>query len=315
MFRGLQPAFRGNPRPYKTTGRDALDADHGRFDFGGPSPAPHLSSNTVIPLHRTQFPNSKAELAEAMDQGIRQYVQKAEPMVTISSRVFPYLDEIAINLDGAKLEAKPPVFPAVVGESKLACEAALVSISGRGMAIQKAPLNLQFSASDVVFHQGRDDKGEALLLVKNIRTGHLTVSATQLDLEQAISEMAKSEAGKHGISIEETRVSLRARGSRSIAADVRLRARKFLFRTNVDISGQVDIDDRFQARISNLKCRGDGTVGSVACGVLQPQLEKLEGQSFPLMSFPFGEVELRDVRIAVADTVEITADFGTAAAA
>lgn len=242
-------------------------------------------------------------------------MQKTETIVTISSRVFPYLDEIAINLDGAKLDSKPPVLPTPVGETKLACEAALVSISGRGLAIHKAPLNLQFSASDVVFFQGRDDKGEAILLVKNIRTGHLTVSAAQLDLEAAIAALATSEAAKHGISIEETRVSLRARGPRSLAADVRLRARKFLFRTNIDISGQVDIDERFHARVSNLKCRGDGTVGSVACGVLQPQLQKIEGQSFPLMSLPFGEVELRDVRIAVADTIEITADFGTATAA
>ena len=33
---------------------------------------------------------------------------------------------------------------------------------------------------------------------------------------------------------------------------------------------------------------------------------------FPLMSLPLGEVQLRDVRITVADTVEITADFGSA---
>jgi hypothetical protein len=31
------------------------------------------------------------------------------------------------------------------------------------------------------------------------------------------------------------------------------------------------------------------------------------------MSFPMGEIKMRDVRISVADTVEITAEFGTAA--
>jgi hypothetical protein len=269
----------------------------------------------VIPLHRTQFPNTKAELAEAMDEGLRQYVHKTERIVTINSRVFPYLDEIAINFDGAEIDSKLPVFSKPVGETKLACEAARVNVSGRNMAIQKAPLNLQLTATDVIFHHGRDDKGEALLVVKDVRTGHLTVSAAQLDLEGAISELAQREGAKHGISIEETRVSLRARGPRSLAADVRLRARKFLFRANIDISGQIDIDEGFHACISNLKCRGDGTVGSVACGVLQPQLQQLEGQRFPLMSFPLGDVQLRDVRLAVADTIEITADFGTAVTA
>jgi hypothetical protein len=268
----------------------------------------------VIPLHRTQFPNSKAELAEAMDGSLRRYVHKEGPLVTISARVFPYLDEIAINFDGARLDSKLPPFPKAVGETRHACEAAVVKVSGRNVSIQGAPLQLQLTASDLVFDQGRDEAGDALLLVKSIRTGHFVVSVAQSDLEKAIRELVEREGAKQGITVEETRVSLRARGSRSIAADVRLRARKFLFRTNVDISGQVDIDDQFNARVSNLKCRGDGTVGSIACGVLEPHLQRLEGQKFSLMSFPFGELKMRDIRIAVADTVEIMADFGSPAA-
>jgi hypothetical protein len=177
--------------------------------------------------------------------------------------------------------------------------------------VQGAPINLQVTARDVVFHQGRDEKDEAMLVLKNTRSGHLTVSAAQLDLENAIARLAQAEAARHGITIEETRVSMRARGPRSIAADVRLRARKFVFRTNIDIAGQVDVDEKFNARISNLKCRGDGAVGSVACGALEPHLRQLEGKTFSLMAFPLGEVQLRDVRISVADTIEITADFGT----
>lgn len=265
----------------------------------------------MIPLHRTQFPNSKAELAEAMEEGLRHYVHKTGTIVTISARVFPYLDEIAINLDGARLDSKPPASPQVVGETKLSCEAALVTVSGRNVAIEKAPLNMHLMANDVVFHQGRDGKGEALLLVNSLRNGHFKASVAQMDLENAIREMAQSEGAKHGISVEETRVSMRARGTRSIAIDVRLRARKFLFRTNIDISGQVDIDGEFRIRISNLKCRGDGTVGSVACGLIEPHLRRLEGQRLPLLSLPLGELQLRDVRIAVADTVEITAEFGS----
>ena len=265
----------------------------------------------MIPLHRIQFPNSKIELAEAMEEGLRHYVRKTGTLVTISARVFPYLDEIAINLDGAQLDSRLPASPTVVGETKLSCEAALVTVSGRHVAIEKAPLNLQLTASDVVFHQARDGKGDALLLVNSLRKGHFKASVSQLDLENTIRGMAQSEGAKHGITIEETRVSLRARGARSIAVDARLRARKLLFRANIDISGQVDIDGEFNARISNLKCRGDGTVGSLACGLLEPRLRRLEGQRFPLMSLPLGEVQLRDVRIAVSDTVEITAEFGS----
>ena len=246
-----------------------------------------------------------------MEEGLRHYVHKTGTLVTVSARVFPYLDEIAINLDGARFVSKFPAAPKVVGETKLSCEAALVTVSGRRVAIEKAPLNLQLIASDVVFHQGRDENGEALLLVESLRNGHFKASVAQLDLENTIRAVAQSEGSKHGILIEETRVSLRARGLRSIAVDVRLRARKLLFRTHIDISGQVDIDGQFNARISNLRCRGDGTVGSIACGLLEPRLRRLDGQRFPLMSIPLGELQLRDVRIAVSDTVEITAEFGS----
>lgn len=268
----------------------------------------------MIPLHRAQFPNSKADLAEAMNESLRRYVRKdGDPIVTISARVFPYLDEIAINLDGAALDPALPKLVTPVGETRQACEAASVNVRGRHVSIQGAPLNLQLTASDLVFDQGRDEKGEALMLVRSVRNGHFAVSVAQLDLENAIRQMAEREGAKQGITIEDTRVSLRARGARSIAADIRLQARKFLFRANVDISGQVDIDESFNARISNLKCRGEGTVGSVACGMLEPHLKRLADRSFSLMSLPLGEIKMRDVRISVADTVEVTAEFGTAA--
>jgi hypothetical protein len=267
----------------------------------------------VIPLHRLQFPNSKAELAEALDSSLRQYVHKEGTIVTVSARVFPYLDEIAVNLDGARVDPKLPAIPKPTGETKQALEAAGIRVSGRNVSIQGAPIQLSLTADDVMLHQGRDDKGEALLLVNRVRTGHFALSVAQLDLENAIRQVVEKEAAKQGITIEETRVSMRARGLRSLAADIRLRAKKFMFRTNIDISGQVDIDDSFNARISNLKCRGDGTIGSLACGALEPHLQKLNGRAFSLMSVPLGEIKLRDVRIAVADTVDITADFGSAA--
>ncbi len=132
-----------------------------------------------------------------------------------------------------------------------------------------------------------------------------------MDLEKAVKDLAQTEGARHGISVEDARIALRARGARSIAGDIHLRARKLLFRTELDISGQMEIDEQFVVSVSNLKCRGSGAMGSVACGVLQPYLEKLEGRSFSLLTLPFRNVTLRDLRITVADTVELSADFGS----
>ena len=86
----------------------------------------------------------------------------------------------------------------------------------------------------------------------SVRTGHVVISAAQLDLENAIGEIARREGRKHGITIEQTRVALRARGPRSISADARLDARKLFFRAKIDISGQIHVDDEFVAKISSL---------------------------------------------------------------
>jgi hypothetical protein len=266
----------------------------------------------MFPLHSKDFPSSKDEFALALEQSLRRHVRKDVPLVAVSSRVFPYFDEIAINLDGAQFDSRFPAPPRVIGETKHACEAAIVTVSARDVLIQGVPLSLRMEVRDVVFHQGQDENGEALLIVQKAREGHVVVSAAQSDLEKVIAETARLQAGKHGVSVENVRLALRARGARSIAANVQFQARKLLFRTNIDISGQLAVTDDFVAKASQLKCKGDGAIGSLACSVLEPHLQRLDGESFPLMSLPLGEIKLRDIRIAVADTVEVTADFGTA---
>lgn len=246
-----------------------------------------------------------------MTESLRPYFSKTEPAVLIDARVFPYLDEVTVTFDEAQLDGKPPSMPHVTGQTKKECEAGLVTLSGRNVTVLGAPVNLHVQARDVIFHSGRDETGEVLLLLHNVRTGQAVVSASQFDLENLVRRIAHQEGQKQGISVEETHVSLRARGSRSLAADVRLRARKFLLRANIDVTSYIDIESDFSVRLSHLKCRGDGMLGSIACDLLNPLLKNLEGKKFAMMPMFFGEIRLHDIRIAVADTVEITADFGT----
>ena len=266
----------------------------------------------MFPLGSKKFPQSAGDFERALEESLRQYVHKDGPIVTVSSRVFPYFDQIAINLDGAQFDSRLPAPVHPSGETKEACEAAIVSVSARALRIQDVPASLRLEARDVVFHKGEDKNGDALLIIRKAREGHIVISAAQADLEKVLTETLQAQAGQKGVSVENVRLALRARGARSLAADIQLQARKFLLRAKIDVHGQLDIGDDFVARISQLKCRGDGTLGSLACGVLEPHLQQLDGATFPLMSLPLGEIELRDVRLAVADTVEITANFGSA---
>ena len=46
---------------------------------------------------------------------------------------------------------------------------------------------------------------------------------------------------------------------------------------------------------------------------IEPVFRQLEQESFSISALPLGDIQVRDVRVTVADAVEITADFGTAA--
>jgi hypothetical protein len=52
-------------------------------------------------------------------------------------------------------------------------------------------------------------------------------------------------------------------------------------------------------------------MGGIACGILKPHLEKINGRKFSLMSLPLGEVRLRDVRIAAGHKLSVSAEFGS----
>jgi hypothetical protein len=265
----------------------------------------------MIPLGRKKLPSSRDELAQALDGALRRYVSKSGPLVVIRSRVFPYVDEIRINLDGAKFYSPPPLAK-VEGETTPAFEAALVTVGGRNISIRGVPIDLRVEMRNVVFHKGTDANGDAVLVIHRAREEQLVVSAAQLDLEEAIARIGGDKARLYGIELEQVRLAMRGRSRRSLAADIQIWVKKFFTRAKIDVYAQLDVNDEFVAKISQLKCKGDGKLGSFACATLQPFFARTTEKSFPLKSIPLGQIQLRDVHVAVADTVEVTIDFGSA---
>ncbi len=264
----------------------------------------------MISLGRKDFPSPRGDLAEALDDAMHRFIEKPGAIVELRSRVFPLVDEIRINLDGAMVDASPPLAK-VEGEPSRAFEAALVTLNGRRVSVCGVPFNLRMEMHDVIFDKGVDAKGEAVLALHKVREGQLIISGGQLDLEGAIVRIAGERARLYGIELEQMRLFMRARGRRSLAADMQIRAKKFFARAKIDIYTQLDISNEFVARISQLKCKGDGKLGSFACATLQPLFQRLLEKSFPLKSLPFlGDLHLRDIHVAVGDTVDLTLDFG-----
>ena len=265
----------------------------------------------MFPLKTTTLPATAEDLAQALNDSLRSVFALAWDPAEVRDLAYPQLAAIEVSLDGAKLPGPPPAIPSLASQPERALTVGSFNAGGRGISIGPAALDFGLTATGVELFQAKDTAGQITLLLHNAAHGRVEASVSKSDLEALIAEVAKAEAGKHGVSIDSVQLSLRSQSPRSLAAEVRLRAKKLFLSAALQITGQLDLDEELNARISGLDCSGEGAIASVACGVLKPHLEKLNGREFPLMSLPLGQVRLRDVRLAVGEKLSVTAEFGS----
>jgi hypothetical protein len=266
----------------------------------------------MFPLKTATLPSTASALQSLLNESLRQLFIVTRDPVAIRETSYPRLQEINVSLDGAQLSGKPPSIPSLSSDPVPALDVDSLKINASALSIGPAAIDFSLSAAAVGLHQAKDSEGNVLLLLHDAAKGRVEISAAPADLEALIAEVAKTEAAKHGVTIDSVELTLRSKSSRSLAAEVRLRAKKLFLTASIKITGQLELDEVLNARISGLACTGDGAIASIACGVLKPHLQKIDGREFPLMSLPLGEVHLRDVQLAVGDKLSVTADFGSA---
>ncbi len=265
----------------------------------------------MLPLKTNTLPDNAADLARRLNESLRDLFQLPNDPVSIREISYPHLASLRVALDGAQLRGQPPPAPFATGASTPALTVDSFAAKGSHISVGPAALDFALEAKDVDLHRANDSRGDVVLLLHSAADGRIEVSASPAELEALIAEVAKSEAAKQGVVIDSVQLSLRSNSPRSLAAEVRLRAKKLFLSTSLRITGQVDLDEELNAKISGLDCTGEGAMGGIACGILKPHLEKINGRKFSLMSLPLGEVRLRDVRIAAGDRLSITAEFGS----
>jgi len=264
----------------------------------------------MFPLNATTLPGTAADLAQAINESLRALFTLARDPVEIRDLAYPNVAAIDISLDGAQLPSNPPSIPSLATQPEPALTVGSFNAGGRGLSVGPASLDFALNATGVELYQAKDDSNKIVLVLHNAARGRVEASISMADLEALIAEVAKAEAEKRGVSIDDIGLSLRSQSPRSLSAEVNLRAKKAFFSAALRITGQLDVDEALNARLSALDCTGEGTIAAVACGVLKPHLEKLNGREFPLMSLPLGEARLRDVRVAVGERLTVNAEFG-----
>lgn len=265
----------------------------------------------MFPLKTAHFPSNAADLARLLNKSLRDVFSLSQDSVELRDLTYPHLADLFVALDGAQLRGQPPSIASLAGGPVPALTVDSFRASGRGMSVGPAAIDFLLEAQDLALNRAPDREGDIVLVPHKAGRGRIEVSVSPSDVEALIAEVAKSEAGKHGVTIDSVQLSLRSNNPRSLAAEVRLRAKKLFLSASIRITGQVDLDDALSAKVSGLDCTGDGALAGIACGVLKPQLQKLNGREFPLMSLPLGEIRLRDVRIAAGDKLSVTAELGS----
>jgi len=266
----------------------------------------------MFPLKATTLPSSAEALERLLNESLRRVFAVEVDPVSVRDASYPNLAEIDIALDRARLRPDPPQPQMISEKTSPALHADSLAVHASALSIGPATVDLSLSARSLHLNQGKDSNGEIVLSIHDAAEGKIDISAPLADLEEAIAQVAKGEAGKHGVTIENVQLTARAMSPQSLEMEVGLRARKLFLSASIRITGRLDLDRDLNAKISCLKCQGDGAIAAIACGVLDPHLQKLDGREFPLMSLPLGEVRLRDVRIGVSDKLSVTAEFGSA---
>lgn len=276
------------------------------------SPAKEGWTFPMFPLHTATFPSSAAELQRLLNESLeRVFISKTDP-VTVGDRSFPRLSRVEISLDGSRLRPEPPRPSIATGKVSPALEIDRLNVSASPLSVGPAELHLSLAASEVRLGQGKDANEQIVLSLQSATEGNIEISILQSDLTALVTGLAQDQAGKQGITIDGVNLQLRQENAHSLAVEVRLRARKLFLAASLRITGQLDLDDQLNVKISGLNCTGDGGMAAMACGILKPYLEKFDGREFSLMSLPLGEISLRNVRLTVDDDLIITAEFGSA---
>jgi hypothetical protein len=266
-------------------------------------------------LAATEFPTTSETLAQALTSTLRELFTLPagrEPARVVGQ--FPGLEEVRIDLNQAAVRTRQ-VPPKPVGTDQVQTGPTVqrLVIEGQPMFLEDAALQFNLAAEDVRLDFGRDSTSRPLMLLGQARQGQVRVRMSHQDIQSLLLAGARAKAEAHGLAIQNVELVLTQSNPRSVAVEMRITAKKFVTAV-IGIRGQLQIDEELRARLGGLSCQGDGMIGKMVCGVLTPQLQKLEGREVPLMALSLGEVRLRDVQIDTRNGLEIAARFGGGAA-
>jgi hypothetical protein len=171
--------------------------------------------------------------------------------------------------------------------------------------------NLRITADDVTLGLLRGRGEQAALVMVEAKNGHVRFEVPLQDLQAMLEVSARQSGSKSGFAVTDVTMDLIAHDSRSLTCELTVRGWLLLLPTRFKMTGRLDIDDRFNAHLSNIACRGEDVGGLLVAGFIDSALKKYDGRVMPLAGFPGGQIKINDVKITVDDSLRIDVGFGS----
>ena len=267
----------------------------------------------MFPLAGKSFPATADDLTTSIRDALAEVLtlpKKGTP-VTVDAPKYPAVKRLLVDLDGATVSAtEPPPKPKPTGKREAGIHVDKLEVTGRPIHYEASKLEFEVTAKAVDLAFAKDKSGHPLLVLTDAGEGHVDAKVGKADIQALATAAASAAAKEQGVAIQSVEVDLKSEGPRSVAADVRVKAKKMMVSGVIRITGRLDVDDELNATVSGLDCTGEGMIGSVVAGVVQPKLKPYNGQKVPLVAFSLGDVALRDLKIDVKNGLHVTARFG-----
>jgi hypothetical protein len=262
----------------------------------------------MLPIAHARLPHSTQELSEAIVHGLAAY--RVTPReVRCEGGVWPEVATLCVDLTGAHI-SRTLQLPRSTGPIAPALRVHEIDVHGTPLFFENAPLQLRLRASDAGLGLTQPDNAPAMLGLAHVAHGEVTVEARHADLEMLAHTLVSEAAGQHGTQIKSTRLTLGSISARALRFEVEVTAKVFVMTARVIVGGELQVDDHFNARLSNLACKGEGMMASAATALIQPRLAALEKEVIPLLALPLGQTRLHDISLAAGETARISARFG-----
>ncbi len=263
----------------------------------------------MLPLASTDFPHSHDALREAIAGGFARH-EIAVKSVTVEGGAFPAVERLAVDLSGATVSRELRIGRpgAAFGEE---IRVGTLEITAQPLIFEGTPARLHLRGSDVALAGAKGTAGELLLTLQRARDGELQLEVQHIDLERLVRTLIAEAAGKHGVDIKQTKLALTPRGPRSLGLRINVTAKVMFMSAPLALTGDLDLDEALQLRISNLALSGSGMAASLGGQFLRPHFERIQSQPISLAVLSLGEVRLRDVELTAAEAVTLRARFSS----